>query len=60
MCLDKPFNISLLISVCCIDLITLINLVIYMMNLINFICWHFLLKQIIRTQARNAYSSLSS
>lgn len=34
MCLDKPFNISLLISVCCIDLIKLINLVICMMNLI--------------------------
>ena len=34
MCLDKPFNISLLISVFCIDLIKLINLVIYMMNLI--------------------------
>ena len=34
MCLDKLFNISLLISVWCIDLIKLINLVIYMMNLI--------------------------
>ena len=34
MCSDKPFKISLLISVCCIDLIKLINLVIYMMNLI--------------------------
>lgn len=60
MCLDKPFNISLLISVCCIDLIKLINLVIYMMNLIFLLAFFVETKLIIRTQARNAYSSLSS